>query len=266
MNDAIETKSLTIAYKDDKAVVEDLCLVFNKRGITSIIGPNGSGKSTILKAIGRLIRPKKGFVLLDGKDIHSMPTKAVAHKMAILPQGPKSPDDITVRDLVTYGRAPYNSMFGNSDTEGNNIIEWAINVTGMRDFTHRYVHTLSGGERQRAWIAMALAQKTDILLLDEPTTFLDIHHQLEVLELLERLYEHHKITIIMVIHDINHASRFSQRIIAVKDGRIIKDGIPTEVITEDTIEMVFNIKVRIITLDSFCKGFSAICIPYGICK
>jgi hypothetical protein len=138
-------------------------------------------------------------------------------------------------------------------------------ITG--NFVYRHVSTLSGGERQRAWIAMSLAQKTEILLLDEPTTFLDIHHQLEVLELLERLYDEHKITIIMVIHDINHAAQFSQRIVAIKDGMIIKDSIPTEVITEDIIEKVFNVKARIVAFNDYnCKGFSAVCIPYGICK
>ncbi len=157
-------------------------------------------------------------------------------------------------------------MIRNSDPEGNDIIEWAINVTELRELTNRYVNTLSGGERQRAWIAMALAQKTGVLLLDEPTTFLDIHHQLEVLELLERLHEQEKITIIMVIHDINHAARFSRRIIAIKDGSIIKDDIPANVITEEIIERVFNIKSKIFEFDHKSKGISSICIPYAICK
>lgn len=260
--DAIKVESLKIAY-NGKAVLKDLNLNFDRTGITSIIGPNGSGKSTILKAIGRLIKPSGGCVLLDGKDIHSLSVKAVARKMAILPQVPKSPDDITVKDLVAYGRSPYRGMIRNSDFEGNDIIEWAINVTGLRDLANRYVNTLSGGERQRAWIAMALAQKTGVLLLDEPTTFLDIHHQLEVLELLERLHEQEKITIIMVIHDINHAARFSRRIIAVKDGRIIKDDIPANVITEEIIKEVFGVKAKIITLKDECS-FNTFCVPYGV--
>jgi iron complex transport system ATP-binding protein len=262
--DTIKIESLKIAY-NGKTVLKDLNLDFDTIGITSIIGPNGSGKSTILKAIGRLIKPSGGCVLLDGKDIHSLSAKAVARKMAILPQGPKSPDDITVKDLIAYGRFPYRSMIRNSDPEGNDIIEWAINVTGLRELTNRYVNTLSGGERQRAWIAMALAQKTGILLLDEPTTFLDIHHQLEVLELLERLQEEEKITIIMVIHDINHAARVSGRIIAVKDGFIIKDDIPANVITEEVIKEVFGIKARIISLNDECNCFNIFCVPYGLC-
>lgn len=261
--DAIKIESLKIAY-NGKAVIEDLNLDFDTIGITSIIGPNGSGKSTILRAIGRLVKPSAGCVLLDGKDIHSLPAKAVARKMAILPQVSKSPDDITVKDLIAYGRFPYRSMIRNSDPEGNDIIEWAINVTGLRELTNRYVNTLSGGERQRAWIAMALAQKTGVLLLDEPTTFLDIHHQLEVLELLERLHEQEKITIIMVIHDINHAARFSRRIIAIKDGHIIKDDIPANVITEEVIKAVFGIKARIITLNDECNCFNTFCVPYGV--
>lgn len=259
----IKIESLKVVYSG-KAVLKDLNLNFDTSGITSIIGPNGSGKSTIVKAIGRLIKPSGGCVLLDGRDIHSMPTKAIAKKMAILPQVPKSPDDITVKDLVGYGRSPYRSMIRSSDLEGNNIIEWAINVTDLRDLSNRYVNTLSGGERQRAWIAMSLAQKTGVLLLDEPTTFLDIHHQLEVLELLERLHEQEKITIIMVIHDINHAARFSKRIIAVKDGCIIKDDIPSNVITEEVIKEVFGVKAKIISLNDGHSCFNRFCIPYGV--
>jgi iron complex transport system ATP-binding protein len=261
--DAIKIESLKIAY-NSKEVIKNLNLNFDTIGITSIIGPNGSGKSTILKAIGRLIKPSRGCVLLDGKDIHLLPTKAVARKMAILPQGPKSPDDITIQDLVAYGRFPYQGMIRNSDPEGNDIIEWAINVTNLRELTNRYVNTLSGGERQRAWIAMALAQKTEVLLLDEPTTFLDIHHQLEVLELLERLHKQEKITIIMVFHDINQAARFSRRIIAIKDGCVVKDDIPANVITEEVIKGVFGIKARIITLNSERNCFNTFCVPYEV--
>lgn len=266
--DTVKIESLKIAY-NGKTVLKDLNIIFDTSGITSIIGPNGSGKSTLLKSIGRLIKPTEGCVLLDGKDIHSLPTKTVARKLAILPQSPKSPDDITVKDLVAYGRSPYRSMMRDSDIEGNDIIEWAINVTVLGDFANRYVNTLSGGERQRAWIAMALAQKTRVLLLDEPTTFLDIHHQLEVLELLERLHQQEKIRIIMVIHDINHAARFSKRIIALKDGCIVKDGSPEEVITEEIIERVFNVKSKIFALAHKSKSISCICnicIPYAICE
>ncbi|MEO0230242.1 MAG: ABC transporter ATP-binding protein [candidate division WOR-3 bacterium] len=261
----IKVESLKVVY-NGKTILKNLNLNFDTIGITSIIGPNGSGKSTILRAIGRLIKPSGGYVLLDGKDIHSLPTKEVAKKMAILPQGPKSPDGITVRDLVGYGRAPYQSMFKNSDPEGNDIIEWALNVTGLRDLADRYVDTLSGGERQRAWIAMALAQKTEVLLLDEPTTFLDIHHQLEVLELLERLSEQEKIKIIMVIHDINHAAWFSKRIIVVKDGSVVKDDVPEKVLTEQLLRDVFGVNAKILTVDKGSGRLTIHCVPYEVCK
>lgn len=263
--DLLKLESLKVSY-NGKTVIEDLNLNFNKSGITSIIGPNGSGKSTILKAIGRLVRPSGGYVYLDGKDIHTLPTKVVAKKMAILPQSPKSPDDITVKDLVGYGRSPYQNMLKNSDPEGKEIIEWAIDVAGIRDLADRYVNTLSGGERQRAWIAMALAQKTRVLLLDEPTTFLDIHHQLEVLELLQRLHEQERINIIMVIHDINHAARFSKRIIVVKGGRVVKDDVPEGVMSEELIRHVFGVRTKIVAVEDSCGSFSLHCVPYGVFK
>ncbi|MCX8070046.1 MAG: ABC transporter ATP-binding protein [Thermodesulfovibrionales bacterium] len=259
----IKIEDLKVEY-NGRMVLENLNLDFDKSGITSIIGPNGSGKSTLLKVIGRLIKQSGGCVYLDGKDIHSLPTKVVARKMAILPQSPRSPDDITVKDLVGYGRAPYQGMIKNSDSEGKEIIDWAIDVCDIRDFADRYVNTLSGGERQRAWIAMALAQKTKVLLLDEPTTFLDIHHQLEVLELLERLHTEERITIIMVIHDINHAARFSKRIIAVKGGCIIKDGVPQRVLTENLVRRLFDIRAKVINIDKECGNFSLYCIPYSV--
>lgn len=258
----LSTESVDINY-DEKVIVRELDIHFDSPEIVSIIGPNGSGKSTILKALGRILKPKKGVVLLNGRDIHSLPVKKVARMMSILPQGPQTPGDITVRDLVSYGRSPYHGIFSN-DNSDIDIINWAINETHLESLSHRQVNTLSGGERQRAWIAMALAQKTEILLLDEPTTFLDIHHQFEIMELLERLHKRLGITIIMAIHDLNHAARFSHRVIAVKEGAIFKDDIPCNVITEDILKNVFSIRTRVITVKNNDGNSIIVCVPYGV--
>ncbi len=256
----ISLESLDLSY-GDRLVVKGLDLRFERPEIVSIIGANGSGKSTILKSIGRLLRPRKGVVTLNGKDIHTLPAKTVARAMSILPQSPHAPDDITVKDLVSFGRTPYRNFFGNNGDDDAEIIRWALKETNIEEFAFRPVQTLSGGERQRAWIAMALAQKTGIMLLDEPTTFLDIHHQFEIMELLQRLNEKHNITVIMVIHDLNHAAKFSHRVIAVKQGNIVRDGTPEEVITEATLKEVFGIKAQILSMNG-----SIVCIPCGVCR
>jgi len=258
----LTARDVDIAY-NSKKIVSNLNITFQKPEIVSIIGPNGSGKSTILKAIGRLLKPERGVVLLDGKNIHSLPTKEVARRMAILPQGPQVPDDITVRDLVSYGRSPHQNFWNRGDSNDKDIIDQAIRDTHLEELSFRPVHTLSGGERQRAWIAMALAQKPEIMLLDEPTTFLDIHHQIEIMELLSRLCKELGLIVIIVIHDLNHAVRYSHRIIAVKNGKIFKDGLPSEVITEEILSDVFHIKAKIIRGHT---GSEIICIPYGVCK
>ncbi len=256
----IQADSICVVYNGFTAV-DRLNVSFEKAEIVSIIGPNGSGKSTILKTIGRLLKPTKGVVLLNGRDIHSLPVKEVARKMSILPQGPQIPEDITVRDLVAYGRAPYHGMWSHENSADREIIEWALKETHMDGLAYRKVNTLSGGERQRAWIAMCLAQKPQIMLLDEPTTFLDIHHQFEIMELLQRLHQRLQITIIMVIHDLNLAARYSHRVIVVKEGRIFKDGPPADVITEETLSEVFGIRAKIVFLDGVM-----VCIPCGICE
>ncbi len=258
----LTAKTIDIAY-NGKTVVHNLNIIFHKPEIVSIIGPNGSGKSTILKAVGRLLRPERGVVLLDGKNIHSLPAKEVARRMAILPQGPQVPDDITVRDLVSYGRSPHQNFWNRGDSNDKDIIDQAIRDTHLEELSFRSVHTLSGGERQRAWIAMALTQKPKIMLLDEPTTFLDIHHQIEIMELLGRLCKVLGLIVIIVIHDLNHAARYSSRIIAVKDGKVFKDGSPSDVITEEILSIVFNIKAKIISGHNDC---GIICIPHGVCR
>ena len=258
----LNAESVDISY-DEKVIVRGLDLHFDTPQIVSIIGPNGSGKSTILKALGRILRPRKGVVLLNGRDIHSLPAKKVARMMSILPQEPQIPGDITVKDLVSYGRSPYHGIFGRANGD-DDIIEWAIRETHLESMSYRQVNTLSGGERQRAWMAMALAQKTEILLLDEPTTFLDIHHQLEIMELLEKLHKRLGITIIMNIHDLNHAAKFSHRVIAVKNGFIVKDDIPCKVITEDVLRDVFSVRAKVMTVKSQDDNDIVVCVPYGV--
>lgn len=229
-----------------KAIVDSLDLTIPEAEITSIIGPNGCGKSTILKTIARLLKPSKGSVLLDGKSIHTQSTKDVAKKIAILSQSPHTPEEMTVKDLVSYGRAPYQKGFGQLTSKDWEMIHWALVETNLLDYADRYVHSLSGGQRQRVWIAMALAQDTDILLLDEPTTYLDLAHQLDVLQVLERLNKVQKKTIVMVLHDLNHASRFSDYLISIRDGKIVKAGTPEEVMNNAVLRTVFDIDAQIV--------------------
>lgn len=241
----IETKDLSIAY-DDHLVVDSLNLSIREGEITSIIGPNGCGKSTVLKTIGRIIKKQKGMVYLDGEDIAKISTREIAKKMAILPQTPTAPSGLTVKELVSYGRYPHQKGFGKLTTEDKEIVEWAITVTKLNEFQHREIDSLSGGQRQRVWIAMALAQQTDLILLDEPTTYLDMAHQLEVLELLKELNNTQECTIVMVLHDLNLASRFSDMIVAVNGGTIKASGSPKEVITKENLKEVFQIDATIV--------------------
>ncbi|PZD95492.1 Fe(3+)-dicitrate ABC transporter ATP-binding protein [Paenibacillus sambharensis] len=239
------TRQLDISY-DDRLIVEQLNLVVPAGKITALVGANGSGKSTILKTMARIMKPKGGGVFLDGKVIHEQSTKEVAKQLAILPQNPVAPDGLTVQELVGYGRFPHQKGFGSLSKSDKEIIEWAITVTGMTAFASRPVDQLSGGQRQRAWIAMALAQQTDILFLDEPTTFLDMAHQLEVLKLLQKLNEEENRTIIMVVHDLNHATRYAQHMVAIKSGKVAGEGTPEQVMTKDVLREVFGIEADII--------------------
>src|SRR5690606_30915126 len=206
--DRLFTRELDISY-DDRMIVEGLNMVIPEGKITALVGSNGSGKSTILKTMARIMKPKRGSVHLDGKAIHEQSTKEVARQLAILPQNPVAPDGLTVQELVGYGRYPHQKGFGSMSKQDKEVIAWAINVTGMEQFRERAVDQLSGGQRQRAWIAMALAQQTEILFLDEPTTYLDMAHQLEVLKLLQQLNAEQGRTIVMVVHDLNHATRYA---------------------------------------------------------
>ncbi|SEN69527.1 ABC transporter ATP-binding protein [Lihuaxuella thermophila] len=238
------TEDLRIAYGDDE-IVKNLNLTIPDEKITTIIGPNGCGKSTVLKTLARILTAKSGTVFLDGKEITKESTKKIAQKMAILPQSPDAPEGLTVAELVSYGRFPYQKGFGRLKDQDLEVIDWALQVTGISSLRDKEVDTLSGGQRQKVWIAMALAQETDIILLDEPTTYLDLPHQLEILELLKYLNEKEKRTIVMVIHDLNHAARFADHIVAMKEGQIIKEGAAEEVITRQVLRSVFHIDAEI---------------------
>lgn len=242
---SIATEKLAVAY-DDNLVVDDLDMQIPQGKITSIIGPNGCGKSTVLKAVGRILKPKNGMVYLNGDDIHRLTTKEVAQKMAILPQSPQAPAGLTVGELVAYGRFPHQRGFGKLKPEDKKIIQWALEVTKLVEFETTAVDNLSGGQRQRVWIAMALAQQTDLILLDEPTTYLDLSYQLEVLELLYRLNREQGCTIIMVLHDLNLAARFSDYMIAIRCGDIIKHGTAEEVMTAEVLRETFHIDAEIV--------------------
>lgn len=258
----IQTEQLVIGY-DENTIVENLDLTISDGKITALVGANGSGKSTILKAISRLLKTKQGTVYLDGKSIREQKSREIAKQLAILPQNPTAPDGLTVAELVSYGRFPHQKGFGKLTRHDRHMVHWAIEVTGMTEFANRPVDQLSGGQRQRAWIAMALAQETPTLLLDEPTTFLDMAHQLEVLYLLERLNKEQGYTIVMVIHDLNHASRFADHMVAIKQGKIIKTGSAKEVMTPAILEEAFGIRSEIIPDP---HGGHPLCLPYGLCS
>lgn len=241
----LHAKNLTLSY-ETRTISTELDVLIPDHCLTVIVGPNACGKSTMLRALSRLLKPQKGTVLLDGKDIHSYPSKTVATKLGLLPQASTAPFGITVADLVARGRFPHQKMlqqWSNSDEEA--VLE-AMTAARVLDLADRVVDELSGGQRQRVWLAMVLAQETDIMLLDEPTTFLDIAHQVEVLELCRRLNREHGRTLVAVLHDLNHAFRYADHIIAMKDGAIVASGSPEEMANTELIEQVFNLKSIII--------------------
>lgn len=259
---SIATENLAVAY-DDRLIVDDLDMQLPQGKITAIIGPNGCGKSTVLKAVGRILKPKNGMVYLNGDDIRRLSTREVAQKMAILPQSPQAPAGLTVGELVAYGRFPHQRGFGKLKPEDKKIIAWALEVTKLTEFETTAVDNLSGGQRQRVWIAMALAQQTDLILLDEPTTYLDLSYQLEVLELLYRLNREQGCTIVMVLHDLNLAARFADYMVAIRSGDIIRHGTPEDVMTSGVLRETFHIDAEIRTEPR--TGRPA-CISYDLIK
>ncbi|WP_018247959.1 ABC transporter ATP-binding protein [Orenia marismortui] len=256
----INTQDLSIAYGDVE-IVKELNLKIPQGKITTIIGPNGCGKSTILKTIARILKAKSGSVYLKGKDIITEDSKDIAKVMAVLPQSPQAPKGLTVEELIAYGRFPYQSGFAKLKEEDYQIIDGVLEVIGMKPYKDRLLDELSGGQRQRVWIAMALAQQTEILLLDEPTTYLDLAHQLEVLKLLEKLNKVEKRTVVLVIHELNNAARFADYMVAIKDGKIVCDGEPEEVMTKSNLRKVFNINAEIVTDP---RNNKPVCITYDL--
>ena len=236
----IKAERINISYGSTK-IVEDLDLLIPKGKITAIIGPNGCGKSTILKTLARILPAQSGHILLDGKDIHSLPSVQVAQKLAILPQSPTAPEGLMVEDLVAYGRYPHQKGFGRLTDMDRDKIDWALDLTGLSDLRQRAADTLSGGQRQRVWIAMALAQDTELILLDEPTTYLDLVHQLEVLKLLQKLNEQAGKTIALVIHELNMAARFADNMVAVRQGKIVAQGTSDQIMSPGILQEVFEI-------------------------
>ncbi|CAG9619972.1 ABC transporter ATP-binding protein [Sutcliffiella rhizosphaerae] len=258
----LHTKELNIGY-GERNIIKDLSVEIPDKKITTIIGSNGCGKSTLLKAITRIIAHQSGSIMLDGQEIARENTKSLAKKMAILPQTPESVGGLTVGELVSYGRFPYQKGFGRLTKRDYEVIDWALEETGTSEFKYRSVDSLSGGQRQRVWIAMALAQETEIIFLDEPTTYLDMAHQLEVLELLQRLNRQQKRTIIMVLHDLNQAARFADYLIALKDGNIVKAGSCEDVITRSVLRDVFHIDAEI---GRDPRTNKPMCITYNLLK
>ena len=243
---ALHVKDVSVGYGEH--TVLDALNVDIKRGtVTSIVGPNGCGKSTLLRTMSRLLNPTKGEIVLDGKSIHDIPTRKLATQLGLLPQTPIAPDGIVVADLVGRGRTPHQGILGRWSQQDYDIVAEALETTGISDLAERSIDELSGGQRQRVWIAMALAQRTETLLLDEPTTYLDVKHQLDVLDLLTELNRDRGTTIVMVLHDLNLAARYSDELVAVSGGKVFAHGHPREVITKENVKSVFGIDSVIIT-------------------
>ncbi|PBC52172.1 ABC transporter ATP-binding protein [Rhodococcus sp. ACS1] len=237
--------NLSLGY-GDRVIVDHLNLEVRTGVITTVIGPNGCGKSTLLRALGRLLKPRNGSVLLDGKAIGSMRTKDVARTLGMLPQAPVAPEGLTVADLVARGRHPHQSWLRQWSSDDECEVAEALALTGVSDLADRPVDQLSGGQRQRAWISMALAQGTDILLLDEPTTYLDLAHSVEVLDLVDRMHEELGRTVVMVLHDLNLAIRYSDQLIVMRDGTIVASGAPKDIISAELLLEVFGLEAAVI--------------------
>jgi len=241
----ININNLSLSYDGTTTIINELNLDIQVGTVTALVGSNGCGKSTLLRGISRLLKPAKGAVYLDGQQVHSMKARDLAKQLGILPQSPTAPEGLTVHELVAQGRYPHQNWFQQWSQEDERIVNDALSTTDLESFADRPVDTLSGGQRQRAWIAMALAQQTDILLLDEPTTYLDMAYQVDVLELLAELNEKGR-TIILVLHDLNQAARYADTIVALREGSILAQGTPQEVMTSDQIHAVFDLETQVI--------------------
>lgn len=260
--DSICVQNLSVSY-DDNLIIDNMNLSIPKGKISIIIGANGCGKSTLLKTIARVIKPDNGEIYINGINIKNQKEKNIAKQVAFLPQSPVSPKGITIKDLVAFGRFPHQKMMGGLNSYDKELIEWAIEETGLKDFSNREIDTLSGGQRQRAWIAMTLAQETDIIMLDEPTTYLDMSYQLEVLEVLEKLNKKKEKSVIIVLHELNNACRFADNIIGLKKGNIICKGEPKNVITKENLKEIYGIDVKLQLSDN---GKYPLCIEYELAR
>lgn len=256
---SLTTKSLTLGYGEN-IIIDELDLAIPKGEITVFIGSNGCGKSTLLRSMARLLKPRQGSVVLDGTEIAKMQTKKIAKKLAILPQSPVAPEGLTVMQLVKQGRYPHQNWLQQWSDEDERAVMNALEATRLSAFADRMVDSLSGGQRQRAWIAMTLAQETDIILLDEPTTYLDMTHQIEILDLLYELNQNENRTIVMVLHDLNLACRYADHIVAVHDKKVFQQGDPDEIITPELVRNVFGLQCQV-TCDPICG--TPLCIPYS---
>jgi iron complex transport system ATP-binding protein len=241
---SLSVEAVTLGY-GDRTVVEGFDLTVPPGRITAIVGANACGKSTLLRSMSRLLAPQAGRVLLDGKDLHRLPTKEVARTLGLLPQSPIAPEGIVVADLVSRGRHPHQSLMARWSAGDDDAVADALDVTDTTELADRPVDELSGGQRQRVWIAMALAQRTDLLLLDEPTTFLDVSHQIDVLDLLTDLNRTRGTTIVMVLHDLNLAARYADHLVAVRGGRLHAAGAPEEVLTAEVVDEVFGMRSQV---------------------
>ncbi|MGU3357298.1 ABC transporter ATP-binding protein [Microbacterium sp. M4A5_1d] len=241
----LSAEAITLGY-DGVTIVDGLSLAVPPGRITVIVGANACGKSTLLRALARLLTPTAGAVLLDGADIRSRPTAEVARVLGLLPQSPVAPESILVADLVARGRYPHQSWLRRRASEDDAIVDAAMRTAGVDDLADRSVDTLSGGQRQRVWIAMALAQQTDLMLLDEPTTYLDISHQIDVLDLLVDLNRERGTTVVMVLHELSLACRYADHLVAMSGGRIVAEGAPSDIVTADLVREVFGIDAIVI--------------------
>ena len=259
---AFQVEKLTTGYENTR-IIENLNVSIQTGKITTIIGPNGCGKSTFLKTIGRILKKECGDIFLQEENMNTMSTKEIAKKLALLAQSPAAPGQLKVHELIAYGRYPHRKNVGRLTKEDIEKINWAMEVTHTEEFRDRELAALSGGQRQRVWLAMALAQETDILLLDEPTTYLDMAHQLEVLEIVQQLNKNFGCTIIMVLHDLNHAARFSDELIVMRNGKVLHTGTPVQIMNAEVLKEVFQIEAKII-VDT--EHQVPVCFSYNLMK
>jgi iron complex transport system ATP-binding protein len=260
--EAITVNNLSVAYEKN-LVLDNMNLTIPTGKVSIIIGANGCGKSTLLKTIARILKPQKGKIYINGNDIKHQKPKKIATQVAVLPQGPKCPDGLSVRELIAYGRFPHQKTIGGLTSHDKDIINWALEETRLMEYADTPVESLSGGQRQRAWIAMTLAQETEIILLDEPTTYLDMSYQLEILQLLQKMNRERGTTIVVVLHELNNSCRFADNIIGLKQGKIVCEGAPSEVITQETLKDIYGIDAKLQTSQT---GNYPICLEFELAR